>query len=277
MIVSIASGKGGTGKTTIAVNMALSLKDVQLLDCDVEEPNCHIFLKASIDNKEDVKVKIPKIDETLCDNCGKCADFCEYNALASAGGKIIVFSQLCHSCGGCVIVCPKKAITEEERVIGAINHASKKIDFSYGVLNIGEIAASPLIRELKKHTSKVKDVLIDAPPGTSCATISAVESSDYCILVTEPTPFGLNDLKIAVEMLETMNIPCGVIVNRAGIGDNKVFEYCKSKNIPILLLIPHDKRIAELYSDGIPFVEKMGGYKKQFVDVFNGIRREKIE
>lgn len=275
MIVSVASGKGGTGKTTVSVNLALSLGDVQVLDCDVEEPNAHIFLKPKIKESELVEVNVPEIDERLCNLCGKCAEFCQYNALALAGGRVIVFPQLCHSCGGCRIVCPKKAITERTRVVGTLKHGvSDGIDFSYGILNIGEIAASPLIRELKKHASETKDVWIDAPPGASCATIEAVSGSDYCILVTEPTPFGLNDLSIAVEMLDAMGIPHGVIVNRDGVGDGRVYEYCENKDIPVLLRIPYDRRIAELYSNGIPFVEEMSEYKIEFTNLFTEVRNQ---
>ncbi len=274
MILSIASGKGGTGKTTLAVNLALVLGDVQLLDCDVEEPNCHIFLKPEKTNSEDVKVKVPQINEELCDYCGECSKFCRYNALAITQDVIMFFPELCHSCGGCMIVCPKNAITEIERPIGVIKSSKvEDIDFSYGLLNIGEAQASPIIHELKNNTQKDRDVLIDSPPGTSCATISAVEGSDYCILVTEPTPFGLNDLKLAVEMLESMNIPHGVVVNRDGIGDNKVDEYCDEKNIPILLKIPHDQMIAKLYSNGILFVNEMHEYKKKLKDMYGIVRR----
>jgi len=273
VIVSIASGKGGTGKTTVAVNMALSLGNVQLLDCDVEEPNCHLFLKSRVEKTEPVEVKVPEIDEKLCDYCGKCSEFCHYNALAVTKGVIMTFPQLCHSCGGCVLVCPKKAITETPRAIGEINHCRKDgIEFSYGILNVGEAMATPVIKQLKKCIKKGRDVIIDAPPGTSCAVIESVKDSDYCLLVAEPTPFGLNDLKLAVEMLEKLNIPHGVILNRDGIGDTKVIEYCETKDIPLHLKIPHDHRIAELYSNGIPFTQEMHEYKTMFRDVFNGIR-----
>ena len=273
MIVSIASGKGGTGKTTVAVNMALSLGGVKLLDCDVEEPNCYIFLKPEMGKKEPVTIRVPDIDERLCDYCGKCAYFCQYNALAVSKGIILKFTELCHSCGGCMLVCPKKAITETSRAIGEVMHGRKDdIEFSYGVLNIGEAMATPIIKKLKENIGVEKDVLIDAPPGTSCAVIETVKDSDYCLLVTEPTPFGLNDLKIAVEMLESLSIPHGVILNRDGIGDNNVVEYCNEKNIPLHLKIPHDHRIAELYSEGIPFTQEMHEYKIMFKDVLKKIR-----
>lgn len=272
--IAIASGKGGTGKTTVAVNMALSLGNVQLLDCDVEEPNCHIFLNASVDKNMPVEIRIPEIDERVCDYCGKCAEFCRYNALAVTKGVVMKFTELCHSCGGCMLVCPKKAITESSRAIGEIRHGIRAdIDFSYGVLNIGEAMATPVIKKLKKSIMGDKDVLIDAPPGTSCAVIESVKGSDYCLLVTEPTPFGLNDLKLAVEMLESLSIPHGVIINRDGMGDDKVAEYCEAKGIPVHLRIPHDHRIAELYSEGIPFTREMLEYRIMFKDMFDQIRR----
>lgn len=273
MIVSIASGKGGTGKTTLAVNAALALGNVQLLDCDVEEPNCHLFLKHEIKESGEVQVKIPEIKKELCNYCGICSRFCRYNALAVSGKIVLFFPELCHSCGGCQLACPQKAITETERSIGVINHCTVEgMEFSYGLLNVGEAQASPVIRELKKHINKNKDVLIDAPPGTSCATISAVEGSDYCILVTEPTPFGLNDLKLAVGMLEGLGIPHGVVINQDGIGDDKVAEYCESKGIQILLRIPHDRRIAELYSNGTPFLNELQEYRLIFQDLFKKIK-----
>jgi MinD superfamily P-loop ATPase len=273
MILSIASGKGGTGKTTVAVNMALSLTNIHLLDCDVEEPNCHIFLKPEMEVREKVEILVPEIDEKLCDFCGECARFCQYNALAVTEGVVMKFTQLCHSCGGCMLICPKNAITESTRAIGEVLHGKKQdIDFSYGLLNIGEAMATPIIKKLKDSIKRDKDVLIDAPPGTSCAVIETVKGSDYCILVTEPTPFGLNDLKIAVEMLESMDIPYGVVINRDGIGDTKVVKYCEQKKIPIHLKIPHDTRIAELYSMGMPFTQEMPEYKTMFLDMLTSIK-----
>jgi len=275
MIVSIASGKGGTGKTTVAVNLALSLCNVQLLDCDVEEPNIHIFLKPDIYKREKVTAKIPLIDEDICDRCGKCAEFCQYNALAVTKDLIVILNELCHSCGGCVIVCPKKAISEKEREIGILEYGKKNdIEFIHGILNTGEAMASPLIKRVKEEVKDNMNVIIDAPPGTSCAVIESVRDTEYCILVTEPTPFGLNDLKLAVEMLNEIGISYGVIINRDGIGDNKVYEYCNLNRIPILMKIPYNEEIAKLYSDGIPFVDIMNEYKERFRQMFDKISRE---
>ena len=252
--------------------MALSLENIQLLDCDVEEPNAHILLHPEIYETKPVYHKIPAISEDLCDYCGKCSKFCTYNALFVSPETIMVFPELCHSCGGCSLVCPKHAIDEVEHQIGSIKKGLVKgIDLVYGELNVGESMAVPVIREVKKQIQNDKTVLIDAPPGTACPVVASVYESDYCILVTEPTPFGLHDLKITVEVLRELGIPIGVVINCAGIGDKKVYGHCKEENIPILLEIPYNRRIAELYSRGVPFVEEMPGWKKKFRQLFDDI------
>jgi MinD superfamily P-loop ATPase len=274
LIISVASGKGGTGKTTVAVNMALSLENVQLLDCDVEEPNAHILLKPKIEEARPVYTRIPEISEELCDYCGKCSKFCAYNALFVASKTVMVFPELCHNCGGCSLVCPKNAIKEKDRQIGVIKKVKVKgVEAIYGELNVGEPMAVPLIREVKRQIEKDKTVIIDAPPGTACPLIASVHNSDYCILVAEPTPFGLHDLKMTVQVLNDLEIPMGVVVNRAGIGDKKVYDYCKKEGIPLLLEIPFSKRIAELYSRGTPFVEEMLEWKGEFLKLLNKIER----
>lgn len=275
MIVSIASGKGGTGKTTVAVNLALSLENVQLIDCDVEEPNANIFLKAKIEESEDVTVMIPKVDMEKCDYCGLCSDFCMYNALAVVPSKLLVFPELCHSCGGCQLVCPKNAISYQKRTIGNIEHGYEEgLDFFHGVLNVGEAMALPVIKTLKKKIDRNKNVLLDAPPGTSCPVIETINGSDYCILVTEPTPFGLHDLKLAVEVVRHLYTCFGVIINRDGIGDKKVELYCKNEKIPILMKIPHSDKIAQLYSKGVPFVKELPVWREEFIKLFKRIQEE---
>jgi MinD superfamily P-loop ATPase len=275
MIISVASGKGGTGKTTVATNLALSLGNVQFLDCDVEEPNANIFLHTKINEYEDICVSIPEIDKEKCDYCGKCSDFCAYNALAVVQSKVLVFPELCHSCGGCELVCPKDAIGWKERVIGRIEHGqSNDIDFYHGILNVGESQAIPLIKALKNKINKSKTVLIDVPPGTSCPVIESINGSDYCILVTEPTPFGLHDLKLAVEVMKHQYIPFGVVINRDGIGDKKVEIYCQQNRIPILLKIPERQKIAYLYSKGIPLVNEAYEWREMFGLVFQRIQNE---
>ena len=272
MIIAIASGKGGTGKTTVAVNMALSLRNIQLLDCDVEEPNVHILLRPELRETLPVYSLIPKILEERCDYCGKCAEFCAFNALFVAPKAIMTFSELCHSCGGCSIVCPKGAIIEEQKQIATIKKGTiGNIELVYGELNVGEPMPVPVIKAVKKHLREDMTVLIDAPPGTACPLVASVYQSDYCILVTEPTPFGLHDLKITVQVLRDLKVPMGLVINRAGIGDRNIYDYCNEENIPILLEIPFSKRIAELYSQGIPFVEEMPEWKKRFQQLFDKI------
>lgn len=274
MIVSVASGKGGTGKTTIAVNMALSLRNVQILDCDVEEPNVHLLLKPKISEEKTVYIWAPKINENLCDLCGKCAKFCQYNAIFVGSEEAIFFPELCHGCGGCTLVCPKRAITEERHKIGTLKFGYVgDLELVYGELEVGKPLAVPVIKEVKQCIKKDKITILDCSPGVSCPVIETVNGSDFCVLVTEPTPFGLHDLKIAVRVLEKMGIPFGVIVNRANIGNKQVYEYCKENDAPILLEIPFERKIAELYSKGIPFCLEIPKWKEKFETLFNDIRK----
>ena len=270
MKIAVASGKGGTGKTTVSVNVALSLENVQLLDCDVEEPDCNIFLHLNLEELEDVYLPVPEIDKNTCTFCGKCAEFCQYNALAIFPGDALVFKDLCHGCGGCTIICPENAITEKKKLVGVLERGTSHsgLEFIRGVLNIGEAMATPVITALKKKIDVKKTVILDSPPGNACPVIETVSGCDFCILVTEPTPFGLHDLELAVELTRVLEVPCGVIINKAGVGDKKVEEYCQTENIPILAEIPHSRQIAELCSKGIPFVEEIPSWKKKFQELF---------
>ena len=274
MIISVASGKGGTGKTTVATNLALSIDNVQFIDCDVEEPNAHIFLKPKIEERVEVSIPIPKVDEGKCNYCGKCAEICAFNAIAVLKEKVLVFPELCHGCGGCSLLCPENAIAETGNKIGIAEIGkADNILFVDGKLDIGEPMSPPIIREVKKYINTDKTVIIDVPPGTSCPVIEAVKGSDFCILVTEPTPFGLYDLKLAVELIKKLEIPFGVVINQSDIGDKKVEQYCLNLNIPILMKIPFDKDIAFEYSRGIPIVIKREREKQKFRDIYNQIKR----
>lgn len=274
MRIAVASGKGGTGKTTVAVNLALAGDTVQLLDCDVEEPDCNIYLRVDLEKVEDVFLPVPEIDKEKCTFCGKCSAFCQYNALAVFAENVLVFKDLCHGCGGCALVCPEAAITETKKAVGVLEHSVTPLSFVRGVLNIGEVMATPVIKALKRKIDDKKTVILDSPPGNGCPVIETVFGCDFCVLVTEPTPFGLHDLKMAVTLTKVLHVPCGVVINKAGIGDDTVQEYCKKEDIPVLLTIPHDRTIAELCSQGIPFSEEMPSWRPVFRDVL--VKIEKI-
>ena len=277
VIISVASGNGGTGKTLVATSLALSLakgKSVQFLDCNVEEPNAHIFLKPSFNHREAASIPIPKLNEERCTYCGKCAEVCTHNAITVFTKHVLIFPELCHGCGACSHLCPQDALSEIKREVGIleIGH-SKGGEFIHGKLAIGETTTTSVIKEVKKHLNQEKLNIIDAPSGTSYPVIEAVKGSDFCLLVTEPTPFGLNDLALAVDTVKELNIPCGVVINRDGGGDTKTDEYCHKQGIPILLRIPLDIEIARLYSQGITLAEGMPQWQKAFLTLYNNIEQ----
>jgi len=260
----------------VATSLALSLKDreqVQLLDCDVEEPNDHIFLKPTITRSEAVLIPVPKVDEGKCTYCGKCAEVCAFHAIAVLGEHVLTFSQLCHGCGACSYLCPEKAITEEGRVIGIVETGySDGTAFIQGKLAVGEPMATPIIKKVKSLMSNNGTAIIDVSPGTSCPVVESMKGSDFCLLVTEPTPFGLNDLTLAVETVRKLNIPCGVLLNRAGADDSLIAEYCRKEKLPVLLTIPLDTEIARLYSKGIILVNGMPQWRSSFIRLFDQIK-----
>lgn len=280
MIISIASGKGGTGKTLVATSLALALKDIMpvtLLDCDVEEPNDHIYVKARLTRTSQVTVPVPFVDESMCTSCGVCHDVCAFNAIAVLGSAVLVFKELCHGCGACTRFCPVGAITEVPHEIGIVEEGEANgLSFVDGVLTIGQPMAPPIIRNVKQHAAQDGLTVIDASPGTSCPVVEAVSGSDFCLLVTEPTPFGLHDLKLAVETMRELGIPHGAIINRAGIGDARTEEYCHHEGVPVLMTIPFDRRIAQSYSQGTPLVEALPEYRQRFLELFERITEHAV-
>jgi MinD superfamily P-loop ATPase len=273
MIISIASGKGGTGKTTVATNLAASLeKDVQLLDCDVEEPNSHLFIRPLIEDVKTISTPVPEVDMEKCTLCGKCSEICQFQAIVVIGETVLPFPELCHSCGGCMEVCPEKAISEVNREVGVIESGHRNgMEFIYGRLRIGEAMSPPLIRKVREYTRPGVLTIIDAPPGTSCPVIVSMKDADFVLLVTEPTPFGLHDLKLAVGAVRILGIPCGLVINRSDIGDDKVREYANTEGVPILMEIPFDRKIAESYSRGEMFVEVLPEWKERFKGLLHRI------
>ncbi len=278
MIITVASGKGGTGKTTVATSLAVAIADISplLLDCDVEAPNAHIFLQPQLNQCREVGLPIPVIDEIRCTGCGRCAEVCQYHAIVVLGGKVLVFPELCHGCGSCTLQCPQEAIDEVQNPLGLLEAGLAKfgIQFAQGVLNIGEPMAVPIIRQLKQwrpfpegHT-----VIRDAPPGNSCPVVETIQGADFVLLVTEPTPFGLHDLRLAIQLTRELDIPTGVLINRDGVGDDGVEEYCRNAGLPILMRIPLDQRIGEAVARGETLVEAFPEYLPKFRELYSQIQ-----
>ena len=303
MNITVASGKGGTGKTTVAVSLALSITADQqsltdgesanpanplFLDCDAEEPNAALFLRPAIQERREVGQMVPQVDFDKCTYCGRCAEVCQYNAIAVVGEKVLVFSELCHGCGSCTLNCPPGAISEVLHVMGTVERGrAGGIEFAQGTMNVGEPMAVPIIRQLKQWvipsdasavlggTRAGRPVILDAPPGTACPVVETMRGSDFVLMVTEPTPFGLHDLRLAVEVArDELGLPVGVVINREGVGDRGVDEYCEAESIPILMRIPLDRRIAEAYSEGTPLVEALPEYRERFRGLYERIARE---
>lgn len=284
MKIAIASGKGGTGKTTLAVNLALAAeefteKDVQLLDCDVEEPNVHLFIKGEKKRERRVSILIPEVIESRCtaeeEGCDTCSQFCEFGAIACLGKLPVIMPDMCHGCGGCKRACPKKAIREVPCEIGSVTTSQyKTLSLVQGKIDIGMSLAGIVIGGVKEEIKRNSLAILDSPPGTACPAVAAVQGCDFVVLVTEPTPFGLNDLILAVEMTRALGRPFGVVINRAEPGYDCINQYCVTEGIPVLAEIPDDRKIAERYAKGIPAIEALPAYKKYFKDLLSRIEKE---
>jgi len=281
MIITVASGKGGTGKTMLATNLALSIEGSQYIDCDVEEPNGNLFLRAEIESRREAGIPMPVIDEDRCTLCGDCAEACEFNALAVSKKRVLLFSDLCHGCGVCSYVCPEPGVVTEkprrlgETEMGRVRRAdANDIVFTGAHLDVGALLVTPLIKEVKRTASPERTVILDAPPGTSCPVVETLRGSDYCLLVTEPTPFGLNDLRLAVAVVRELGIRFGVVVNQSDSGDDGVAAFCRQEAIPVLMEIPFSHELAVAYSKGIAIAEQDSHYRARFERLFQDIRAE---
>jgi MinD superfamily P-loop ATPase len=268
MIIAIASGKGGTGKTLVSTNLASIMSNATYADCDAEEPNGHLFLDPKITSQVPVDIQVPQINSLLCTGCGECAKECQFNALAVVKGKVLIFKELCHACGVCSLVCPEDAITETPHPLGKVRIGSftQGKRFVDGVLNVGELRSSEVIEKVVDEIEDDELVILDAPPGTSCSAVASTARADASLLVTEPTTFGLHDLKLAHLMLNKLGVPHAVIINRADLGDDAVERYCESEGLPILARIPFDRRIAEVYAEGRMLSEDQK-YRQLFTDL----------
>ena len=280
--IAVASGKGGTGKTTVATNLALALEGpgTSFLDCDVEAPNAHLFIRPEFHQRDEVGILIPEIDEARCTFCGRCAEVCQFHAIAVIGKKTLVFPELCHGCGSCTLVCPENAIQEKLDVLGLLEQGRtpEGMFFARGLLDVGEPMAVPIIRQLKQVLASPEaaweTVILDASPGTSCPVVETIRGADYLLLVTDPTPFGLHDLRLAVQRASDLQIPTGVVLNREGIGNSDVVDYCQDAGIPILMRIPMERKLAEALARGESLIETQPAYKARFQELYHQIRAQ---
>ena len=278
-IIAVASGKGGTGKTTVATSLALAALDLQpvFLDCDVEAPNAHLYLQPQFAHEVYVTIPVPQVDESRCSGCGICAQVCQYNAILVLAGRVQVFPELCHGCGSCTRQCPEGAIQEADQHIGCLQagDAPQGLLFRRGILDIGQAMPVPVIRALKKWLVEEGEQLVirDSPPGTSCPVVETLRGADFVLLVTEPTPFGLHDLELALEVAQSLALPSGVIINRSGVGDSRVEEMCRQRRIPIMMRIPLSRRIGEALARGQPLIEAFPEYRQPFRELLASILR----
>lgn len=272
MKIAVLSGKGGTGKTTIATNLFMVKGQGMLIDTDVEEPNSHLFLKPLMMQRIPIRKGYPEVNTETCTLCGACGDFCRFNAILPAKRKVLVNEELCHDCGGCEMVCPTHSIRYLKRTIGNVYIGKTELGLSvaYGDLLVGETSGVPIIEHLRDLTKDEDLVFIDSPPGTACSTVAAVEDVDYAIIVAEPTPFGVSDMKMVVEMLREMNIDMGVVVNKAGLGDREIYGYCQEEGLDILAEIPFSKTYAKAYAAGSMLSEEFPEFREKMERILKG-------
>jgi MinD superfamily P-loop ATPase len=276
MKIAVLSGKGGTGKTMVSVNLAAVAGHAAYVDCDVEEPNGHLFFKPNAEKSKQITVKIPEVDMNRCDGCRKCVDFCMFNALAHIGSELIVFESLCHSCGGCMLVCPQQALSEKEKVVGSVwTGISGNVAVHSGMMNIGEASGIPIIRELLRE---IKDatglVLIDCPPGSACTVMESIKDADYCVLVAEPSIFGAHNLNLVVELVRLFHKPHGVLLNKCMEMENPSEQYCIAHGVPIIGKLPYDYELAKINGAGLVAVREAGPYLDIFAVLLDSIRKE---
>lgn len=276
MTISVASGKGGTGKTTVAASLASVINESIYIDCDVEEPNGHLMLQPKFTSEESVNKLMPEIDYEKCNFCGRCIEVCEFNALINLKFEILLFEEMCHSCGACEYFCPKDAIIEIPKEFGKLRSGITEsgIKFYDGLLNIGEATAVPLIKKVKEKIDNESINIIDSPPGSSCSLVETVKDSDFCLLVTESTPFGLNDLKLAVDVVKTINVPFGIVINKYDETFDEMENYLTENQIEVMLRIPFDRKIAEAYSNGILPVNKSDKIRSEFIELIDTIKKK---
>ncbi len=282
MKIAVLSGKGGTGKTLVSVNLAAAAKESIYIDCDVEEPNGHLFFKPKDIESEKISIKIPFVDETLCNGCRKCAEFCKFNALAYVNNQLLIFDEVCHSCGGCVLLCPEKAMSEKEKIIGEVQRGvSENVTVITGILKIGEASGIPIIKKLLKDIPEGEGVvLIDCPPGSACIVMESIKDADYCVFVAEPTLFGVHNLSMVYELVTLFDKPHGVVLNKCMEGDNPAEKFCIEKSIKILGKIPYDGELGTLNSNALISVRETKKYRDMFSSllqtVTKGVQRETV-
>ncbi len=277
MRIAVLSGKGGTGKTLVSVNLAAAAQDAVYIDCDVEEPNGHLFFKPQHVQEEEITSKVPVVDDTYCNGCRKCVDFCRFNALAYTNDRLIVFDEICHSCGGCVMLCPEKALTEQDKVIGKVQRGmSGSLKIHTGILNTGEASGVPIIKNLLAGIKDIphSTVVIDCPPGSACIVMESIRDADYCLLVAEPTLFGVHNLAMVYDLVKLFDKPFGVVLNKCLEGENPAEVFCLDRDIKILSRIPFSNDLGLLTSNAEIAVRKDEKYKEVFSSLLDVVIKE---